>query len=261
MKKIIFIPFFVSLLQISFSQDNEIKYNGFRLGINFSPEFTYRKLSIAQPDNIHSKGLKKLREDTEIPMFSFTTGIFSEYKFAKRISVKFALHYTLKEFKTNNLVISEPNPNYSNLENYVIIRKHRYFGIPISLSFYYVDKPKIQMFITVGSDLDYLYSVSSKSIKKYEEYTEWEERGNFVEIKPYNLFSPSLIVSAGIDWQFTNKMSIRIEPIFRWGLITLIKDDILYEHFYNVGVNFSLFYSFLKREPKKNGDNVKIKKN
>jgi hypothetical protein len=253
MKKIIFISFLVLFIKISFSQDNEINYNGFRLGINFSPELAYRNLIV--PKQSFHKDTKNIRDNVEQPIFSFTTGIFAEYKFTKRFLLNLGLYYYTRGFKSKSLLGSNYTyPTNSDNENHIYLQKYYCVGVPISVSFYYVSKPKIQAFISLGIGMDYIFKVSLKNTSNNTFFDNYEyaslSKGNPYG---YHLFNPTYKASIGIDWQFSKSFSLRVEPIFRSSFRTLLGIDkaILKQYYYNTGVNFSLFYSFLKRESKK----------
>lgn len=218
---------------------------GFKIGINFSPELGYRTLIIGDTSNIHIDDLKRDRDNWEKPTFLFTTGLFSEYRFNKLLSVKLGVHYTQKGLLSKTLGVGQGFYEGSNDE--YIIYKHTYhhIGIPVSASFYLFNSSKVELFASLGGQFDFLFYGSWISRLKLsgeeEKIISQQEKIKKENDAGYNKFFPSVTASIGMDWKIGEKSTLRIEPIYRRTLTPLDNSELITYH-YNLGMNISYIY-------------------
>lgn len=241
---------FTFTLHTYHTQENT-KAAKWKIGINFSPEIGYRKLVIGDTSNFHLDDIKQTRDRDEVGRFLFTTGALVEYKFSKRFVLKSGFQYTSRGHKSKDLGLGSEYeyPGFGpNLEKLVYSFKYHNIGIPISVSYYLTQKPKVKSFISMGLEMNYLYRVTwINRIKKFNE-NEYVNRStestNEENSAGFNLFTPTLITSGGVDWQCTDRMIFRVEPVFRMGLKRLLATDNLNEYQYNFGCNIGFLYRF-----------------
>lgn len=239
-----------SIFDISAQEEDTFK--GWKYGISLSPEIAFRTLKIGDSPNYSLEDLKKTRDSSEIPCLSGSAGLFYEYRINHRHAVKAGLHYSLKGVKSRDIGMGPDYvyPGYgSYFEKFIYSHQYHYIGIPISESYYFLNKSKIQAFFSLGLSLDFLYY--RITMNNYKVYNADEETVYDKELigrenpSAYNRFNPSLMLSTGIDWKCGKRSTLRIEPIFRGSTRPLLDPEVydLKQYNYNLGVNFNYVYS------------------
>lgn len=84
---------FVFLSIVAIGQPKEIdSTKRFSIGINFSPDYSYRKLYLANDEY----GFVKHRNEKESPRFGFTTGLTVCYRLNSRFALESGLQFSDK---------------------------------------------------------------------------------------------------------------------------------------------------------------------
>src|ERR1035437_1411019 len=101
MKKIILILLCFSTLYIygGNNQDTTARKGKWKIGINFSPDYCYRKLDSTGINNNYGDPISFIiheRDSMEIPKFGFTTGISVGYDASRVISLESGIYYSNK---------------------------------------------------------------------------------------------------------------------------------------------------------------------
>lgn len=74
-------------------------------------------------------------------------------------------------------------------------------------------------------------------------YLNRTEKSQSSDGSSYNRFNISPMVSIGLDYRLTDKMSLRIEPTFRYGLLKII-DSPITAYLFNAGLNVGYYIGF-----------------
>lgn len=245
MKILLTLIFIISTLNLLAQEKSEFK--GWKFGINISPELGYRFLYTNSTDSMMDYIINQ-RNDWEIPALMISSGLSTEYRFSKLISIKSGIYYSLRGEKSRDHGYgSEYNGFGTYIEKWIYKNRYHYIGVPIIGAFHFLNKEKFQLFTSIGVSFDFLYLRTSRSAYKIhgeEEVKNFEkEKINNDTYYDYNLFNPSGLISIGLDWKLGNKSTIRIEPNFKISILPLLNAPIL-SNYYNCGLNLGYIYSF-----------------
>lgn len=235
---------FLQLLLVSFAafgQENKSenttgKMKGFQIGINFSPDVCYRTLYNKSKD-ISGAEILKERNENELPKFGFTTGVNVSYTIKKYVGIEAGIQYSNKGYqdKILELIFPQPAPDLP-LKSKRIDDFH-YLDIPIKANFFIGNK-KVRFISSVGITTNILLKATYTSIYYYTNRIERQKHVSIHEFEKVNL-SPT--VSVGIDYKINNKMSLRIEPTFRYGVLQIINTP-LTAYLYSGGINIGYYF-------------------
>jgi hypothetical protein len=238
MKLLLLLTFFVP--SILFGQDSiPTKERKFFIGINFSPDCSYRY--ITKNDKSISADqwtyIKNIEDSIYKPTLGYTTGLNFYYQINKLISIETGLQYSLKGYKTIPIQ-TQYSFNYppAIATNYIY---YSYFDFPLRANFTFL-KSKLQILASVGAVLNYLHQVSSKSVPEKSSLT--FQKQTHISEYPYNKINFSPSISLGIKYNVNNRINLRVEPTFRYGLINTDDKSYAYTHLWNAGLNISLNY-------------------
>lgn len=235
---------FLQLLLVSFAafgQENKSenttgKMKGFQIGINFSPDVCYRTLYNKSKD-ISGAEILKERNENELPKFGFTTGVNVSYTIKKYVGIEAGIQYSNKGYqdKILELIFPQPAPDLP-IKSRRIDNFH-YLDIPIKANFFIGNK-KVRFISSVGITTNILLKATITSIYYY---TNRKERGTNVYSYDFERVNLSPTVSVGIDYKINNKMNLRIEPTFRYGVLQIINTP-LTAYLYSGGINIGYYF-------------------
>jgi hypothetical protein len=237
-KQILLLTFF--LPTISFGQDTTTTKNRrFFIGVNFSPDYCYR--NIAKNDNSISSDqwahIKNILDSIYIPNFGYTTGLNFYYQIKKRLSIETGIQYSRKGYKTIALpTIYDFNYDPVIATNYFYFT---YLDFPFRANFTF-SKSKFQIIASAGAVLNYLLQVSGKTVP--------ENRIAIFEIQTYgnqfayNNINISPTVSLGLKYNINNRLNLRAEPTFRYGLRNTDSKSFVFTRLWTAGLNISFNY-------------------
>jgi hypothetical protein len=197
------------------------------VGLNFSPEICYRTLK-DNSGNSNINNLIDLKNKWEEPGFGFTTGVNVRYHISQIFLIEGALQYL--NFKYKNTFDSTGlnfgdmiDPRYGFIYPTVGAVNHfHYLNLPLKFKVRF-GKSKI-MFIS-GAGIT--PGILLKNIDPLEEYNS------------FNLFSS---ISAGIEYNINENISLNIEPQFNYGVLKINEYDVT-EHLWHGGINFACYYN------------------
>lgn len=237
--KLSVIPFvFFVFLSISVkSQTEEPKPKKFSFGVNFSPDYSYRRLVLENdPWNFVDS-----RNKVDGPQFGFTTGILTDYKFSTRFSIETGIQFSDKgeTFKMPIQEFGYPDPLTSEQPKKLFVKYHYYYlGVPLKLNYYFYQK-RIRMNVSAGVSTDFFLDAKSKTVMKFSDRTEtYENDESGVDFNNVNLIG---LVGFGAETDLFQRIRIRVEPVFRYSLTPMV-DDLMKEYLYSAGLNLVLFY-------------------
>lgn len=212
------------------------------VGVNASAGVGFRFFSnVSESD----KFIVDFRNEHDKPIFTYGGGLFTEWSFIDRMSISFGLHYSTYGDKSelNGLQLSHglDQPQYD-LTN---VYEFHHLGLPINLRGVVYEHDKISLFLSVGSDFNFLMMQTSRSELKsstesQKQYiTNEYHRENF----NFNVFAPTLNVSFGVDVPF-GQSKLRIEPFYKMNLRTVAPDTGFHTYHFKGGINFAYLYNF-----------------
>lgn len=217
----------------SFGQEDMSR---FQLGVNFSPDVNYRILENNDGTEM-SDAIINSRDDREIPKFGYSTGLNVCFNINRFLGIETGLQYSNKGYQTEkiDLIFGQPDPSLP--EHLKYIDDFHYVDIPLKVNFT-AGKKKVRFFSSVGITTNIFIKGTTTSVIYYSDRTERDKDPTSYDFEKVNL-SPT--VSAGIDYKINDRMNLRVEPTFRYGVLKII-DAPVTGYLYNGGLNVSYYF-------------------
>jgi hypothetical protein len=185
------------------------------IGVNFSPDFCFRTLK--ENDGSYSANqLLKTRNNNEMAMFAYSAGLLFYFNPTDNFAWETGIQYAHRGYQTKKLKLMYEQPGPTEPES-----------MNTTYDYYYIDMPLIATFIFGKSKLRFLTSVGFSTNILIEEnqsmtfqYADGRKKSNTsgTDYKNRKLnISPQ--VSIGIDYKVNDKINIRLEPTFRYGIL------------------------------------------
>jgi hypothetical protein len=230
---------FFALLAIlsfkSYSQTSEIKPLGkFTVGIAFSPDYCYRTLKA----DGSSKWIADMRDEQEIVKLGFTTGASILYNFSNKISFESGLFFSDKGEKTKKREYRLMDPGDVNTPTYGVHNYHYlYLDVPVKVN-YYLTTGKIKAFVSAGTSANIFLKEKRSSTYTYAD-GRTEDRTVFSD-SGFSRVNLAAVAGFGLDYELTENLQIRVEPIYRRSVTSIINAPIK-GYLYSAGINFGVF--------------------
>lgn len=184
--------------------------------------------------------VKDIRDDIELPMPTFTTGIAFGYQLNDRFELETGAYYAKKGFHTEKL-------NYSTVEDpegsgsYArILYSYSYLDVPVTLNSFFFTQSRLQLVTSV--------SLTTSFLLQADEYYRFygNEDQNTIDLTSTAHYQPvalSAEAGLGISWQLADHFQLRALPTFRYGLTRINKDPIT-ARLWSGGVMVGVHYLF-----------------
>jgi hypothetical protein len=216
-----------------------VEFKRFSIGIHFSPDYCYRKLTLLTATDYTSSAFK-YRNRNEIPMTGFSAGADLSFYLKKYFAVSLGVDFSQKGYQTKPIdVVTIANPD-SAIGKVKFRYNYNYITIPLKANFIF-GKKNVRFLASAGitsafmiyqrTIFKYMYDDGTKSSKK--------DLPNYI-YNPFNLF---LTGSIGVDLLLGKKMELAIEPTYCYGLRQTISAAIT-EHLWNAGLNIGWHIRF-----------------
>lgn len=235
------------LLVILISISASAQTNKLVIGITASPDICYRTLKNNGGGEI-AELIINYRNDYEHPKLGYTAGMSVCYNLSERIGIETGLQYATKgetsinsDFKSGDHLDSnygfvsakDPTTELKSIYNY------NYLDIPVRAIFSFGQR-KIRFISSIGLTTNVFLYATKKNIYTFESGEKKTEKVDQpYTFKPVGLTST---ISAGIDCQLNNKMNLRVEPTFRYGLSKII-DTPVTARLWSAGLNITCYYA------------------
>lgn len=239
-KQLLLLTFFIPT--ILFGQDTtKIKERKFFIGVNFSPDYCYR--TITQNDNSISSEewtyIKNFEDSVYKPTFGYTTGFNFYYQLKKRFSIETGIQYSRKGYQTIPFpTIYDINYDPARATNYVYFS---YLDVPLRANFTFL-KSKIQIIASAGVVFNFLLQAHGKIVP--ETPTTMFQTQTHTSNYAYNKLNLSPAVSLGVKYDINNRLNVRAEPTFRYGLLNTDSKSYAFTRLWSAGLNITLNYGF-----------------
>jgi opacity protein-like surface antigen len=238
-RQLLLISTAVLSLTVAYSQDSTVvKDRRFYIGASFSPDYSYRTLT-KNDDTLSSASwtrIKNLEDSIYKPKYGFTTGICFGFQINKRLSIETGILYSDKGYKTVPILTiydwSQPPAKATNIIKYV------YMDIPLKANYTFLKK-RLQIVVSIGAVLNrYRYS-RTKTIPETPTATFKEQV--YKNTYDYNSINISPTVSVGVKYKISNRINLRAEPTFRYGLLGIDDKSYASTHLWSAGLNFGFY--------------------
>jgi hypothetical protein len=237
MKKYFLLFTFFSVV-LAFAQSTDSTFKRFAIGLEFSPDLSYRYLVSA---NKTTEFIVKDRNEYEVPKLSFTTGFSAVFKLKGRLYLEAGIQYSVKGEKYKRQVyfiapqsLYDPSipANSDGSAKMEYNYKDIYIDLPLKLNYYFGTK-KCVPFISGGISPNIF--LTEKMEINHKDYG----KHNY----GYSFINPQAIFGFGVDFNL-KRIKMRIEPIGRCSVLPVIKNANIKGYFYSFGTNFGLYYRF-----------------
>lgn len=224
----------------------EKTYPNHQIGINVSPEVSYRILT---DKTSNSLGIMDYRSQKESSIIGLTAGVSYAYTFNRFWGVETGLFYALKGFQEMEdglFTYDEYDPNidlFVNTKTVRFIYQFHYVDIPVKANFT-LGKGRVKFISSLGIVGNLLVTPHDVTRINYEDGSKQISR-SVPDFKPnHNRFSISALASVGMDFMFTDQIKIKIEPVGRVGVTPAANASYgISERLYNIGLNVGLYWT------------------
>jgi opacity protein-like surface antigen len=232
-KNIVFILLFLPVLLFCQTKDTA-KQDKIQIGIIGSADYCYRSLKA----DAASKWISDMRDTLEIPKLGYTLGISCLYEINKNIKIDVALLYSESGEKTKKYLLDNNN-DIRLPSNNTFIYKYRYLDIPLKVNYYFLNK-KLKLYATAGVSANVFLSKKTTSILEYSNFD--TEKSKSVSSTGFSKINFAVLAGAGFNYSVSNKLDIKVEPIYRRSITSIINAPIK-EYLYSTGLNFGIYYN------------------
>ena len=235
------IVFFLALLPLAlFGQSaDSSSLKRFAIGLNYSPDYSYRTLK----PTAESKWIADSRDTLEIPKYGYTSGLSLLFRISKNLTFETGLQYSNKgeKTKTRKLEIFDPNSPQSSMNTMEVtfVYSYNYLDIPIKANYYLINK-KFKFFLSGGLSNNIFISSTNKSTISFAPGN--STTNTTKSSTNYSLVNIAALAGFGIEQQLNSKLSLRLEPIYRRSITSIINAPIK-GYLYSAGMNFGLYLS------------------
>ncbi|MCC6683622.1 MAG: PorT family protein [Bacteroidia bacterium] len=212
-----------------------LNFRRIQIGINVSPDICFRTLK-NNDGSSSSDHIIQLNNENETVKIGYTAGLNICFNIKNSVGLETGIQYSNKGYQTKfrNLILIQPDPN-SPYKAKFIYNMH-YIDIPVKANFTYGDK-KVRFFTSAGITTNIFIKATSTSVLIYSDRIDRKTTPVNTKIKKVNI-SPTL--SVGIDYKINSRMSLRVEPTFRYGVLKTT-DTPVTDYLYSSGINIGYY--------------------
>ena len=215
--------------------------NKFSFGLSFSPDYTYRHLSMKNDEY----NFVDLRNETDDPRFGFTTGLVTKYKLRERLALESGIQFSdrgeriQKDYNDwttpDENVIIDPDPGFP--DKFKSSYHYYYLGVPVKLNYYFMNG-KTKMYASAGVAADYFVVGKNKVVIEFDNNTIKETNNIDENFNKVNIIG---LVGVGIETNVSQRLTFRVEPTFRYSFTPVVDGD-LKGYYYSAGINLVVLY-------------------
>jgi hypothetical protein len=212
----------------------------FRFGMNLSPDMAYRTTHVVQRTTL-SEGIQEFRDRMEIPRFGYSASLMAGYAITDRIGVEAGVGYALRGWQLDISQLTfgdqiDPRRGFvyttSDGPLTFIGQEFHYLDLPVRGT-YTLGNGRWRWISGLGVSLNFLVKATS-TVALGDDRSVRESEGR------YHTVNLSPMASTGVAYAIGERMELRLEPSFRYGVIRISEDPIT-ETLWSGGLNFGWF--------------------
>jgi len=226
---------------LSFGQDKakatlSADFKKVQFGISVSPDVCFRTLK-SNDGSSATDVLIDQRNDMETIKPGYTPGLNVCFNIKKFVGLETGIQYSNQGYQTEkqDLVYLQPDPILPSQLKYVY--NYHCIGIPVKVNFTKGEK-KVRFFTSVGLTTNIFIKETQTTFSYFSDHTDKKTSQTSFDYNKVNI-SPTL--SVGIDYKINDRMNLRVEPTFRYGVLKII-DTPVTGYLYSAGLNFSYYF-------------------
>ena len=208
------------------------------IGFSVSPNICYRTLEVNDGSS-SSASIVKSRNENETVKLGYSAGLNMCINLKRSFGIEAGIQYSNKGFRTKMMILNPLQPDPFSPNQAKIIHNFHCLDIPIKANFT-TDEGKIRVFTSVGLTANFFIKETATSVLVFSDHTDRKTRLTS-ESDSYNKLNISPTMSAGVDYRINEKMNLRIEPTFRYGVLKII-DMPVTGYLYSGGINVAYYY-------------------
>ncbi|MCB0567198.1 MAG: outer membrane beta-barrel protein [Phaeodactylibacter sp.] len=209
---------------IAFSQAD------FGWGLEVYPNFSHRRL--AAETTVSSKQIKEL-EELEAARLSYGAGVFAQWR-GGRAGFQTGLRFMDTGYRTVRTPLSADDTPPSGATEKRIVYQNLFLEAPAELQFFQELDDNNDFFFMTGLALAYNLSNTNKTIYYTGDTQSVESKK--AENDNFSSFSYSFLTGIGWDHQFSDRLSLVLQPTFQFWLRGLLIDAEINRNLYSVGL-------------------------
>jgi Outer membrane protein beta-barrel domain len=214
-----------------------MNFKRFQIGIIVSPDGCYRTLK--NNDGSPSSDIViGVRNENETFKLGCTAGLNVCYYIKSNFGFETGIQYSNKGYRTKNKILTWGTPDQSLPIKSKFIYGYHYIDIPLRMN-YIMGHRKVRFIASAGLTANIFIKETQRHVLEYEDGK--KERDKTTPPYDYKKINISPTFSVGIDYRLNNRMNLRIEPTFRYGILK-INDKPIVGYLYSGGLNVGLFF-------------------
>ncbi len=216
--------------------------NKFSFGVSFSPDYTYRHLSMKNDEF----NFVDARNELDDPRVGFTTGLVAKYNFKERFALESGVQFSDRgdkmemggnEWITPDEILSiDSDPDPSIPDKFKSSYHYYYLGVPVKLNYYFLNG-KIKMYASAGVAADFFVDGKNRTVMEFKDRTEKETHNLDENFNKVNFVG---LAGLGVETDIFQLLTLRLEPVFRYSFTSVV-DAPMKGYYYSAGVNIVLF--------------------
>ncbi len=219
------------------NQPEQLKSSGFQLGFHFSPDVCYRSLQNNNGSQM-SDNIIEQRNENEIFKLGYTLGGSASLQCNNHVTLEFGINYSNKGYQTRMQVLYYFQYDPATPQKMKSIYNYHYVEVPLKVNFIF-GKKKLRFISSLGIIPNFFLGETTKSVFVYA--NAGKESSTSPENFGYKRLNISPFIGLGIDYKINDKMNVRIQPSFSYGILKII-DAPVTGYLYNGGINMSYLF-------------------
>jgi hypothetical protein len=208
------------------------------LGINFSPDYTYRNLGNKEAP------LAKFYNDVEIPSFGYTVGFMSTTPLHHKMRLEGGFMFSNKSYKSKKYSENTDgyyyvNGNFVKLDNRAYSYTNYFIDIPLKANYYFIQS-KVKLYATLGIQPG-IYLGTRSVYSFYYSDGNTQVIDNTHRFSVYHKMQFGALAGCGLEFNLSSKLYLKFEPIFRYNF-TSLSDEAVKQHVYSAGINCGVYF-------------------
>lgn len=229
MKEIVLFILIILFPCFSKGQDLDLinEENKFSFGVNFSPNYSYRTLTSSDEFQFALDA----RNEGEHPSFGYNTGIAVQLDLVNNIELELGIQLSSQTHIFKKVPIHNMHgPHPLGFADYQL--RYFYVEVPLKINYRLVNN-RFFGYITSGVSLNRFINAKYKSWLTYLT-GDTEILSSDIETDNFNKSVVALAGGFGIGYHISEKLNLRLEPLFRYSL-TPLEDTPLKQYNYSIG--------------------------
>lgn len=246
MKKITFLLLMISAA----AHAQESGFHRFLIAPNVSVNYCYRTL-VKNSESYEANILTQFKNSSEVPKPAMNMGISACYTISRHVGIEAGVQYANRGYQTTMMPFNfadgfDPG-NQTVATSGKFVYGYHYLDIPVKANFTFGQK-RVRLAAGVGLVssvfiLETNTAVDQNSDGSVDRHADSRNnRGaDTALLGRINGFNWSPLLSAGVDIRIDDRMSLRIEPTFYYGLKTIISNTPVDEYLWSGGINAAYY--------------------